>query len=112
MTARQTAVKALYEIEKNGAYASSELKKLLSSSDLKPVDKSFATELVYGTVKNKTRLDYIISKYSKQKLKKLSVWILNILRIGVYQIIFLDKIPHSAAVNLQNAMDILLPQAL
>ncbi len=99
MTARQTAVKALYEIEKNGAYTSSELKKLLSSSDLKPVDKSFATELVYGTVKNKTRLDCIISKYSKQKLKKLSVWILNILRIGVYQMIFLDKIPHSAAVN-------------
>lgn len=99
MTARQTAVKALYEIEKNGAYASSELKKLLSSSELKPVDKAFATELVYGTIKNKTRLDYIISKYSKQKLKKLSIWILNILRVGIYQLILLDKIPHSAAVN-------------
>ena len=50
-------------------------------------------------MKNRTRLDFIISKYSKQKLKKISEWILNILRIGVYQIVFLDKIPQSAAVN-------------
>lgn len=99
MTARQTALKALYEIEKNGAYVSEELKKTLSASDLSNVDRSFVTELVYGTIKNKARIDYIISKYSSQKLKKLSVWILNILRMGVYQILFLDKIPHSAAVN-------------
>lgn len=99
MTARQLSVKVLYEIEKNGAYTGIELKKQLSESDLTPVDRSFATELVYGVVKNRTRLDYIISKYSKQKLKKISMWILNILRIGVYQIIFLDKIPNSAAVN-------------
>lgn len=99
MTARQLAVRVLYEIDKNGAYTGIELKKQLSSSELSPVDKAFATELVYGVVKNRTRIDYIISKYSKQKLKKISEWILNILRIGVYQLIFLDKVPQSAAVN-------------
>lgn len=99
MTARQLAVKVLYEVQKNAAFVSLELKKQLGESDLSPQDRAFATELVYGVLKNRTRLDFIISKYSKQKLKKISEWILNILRIGVYQIIFLDKIPQSAAVN-------------
>ena len=99
MTARQLALKVLYEVEKNGAYPGMELKKQLSAAELSSVDKGFATELVYGVIKNRTRLDCIISKYSKQKLKKLSDWILNILRMGVYQIIFLDKVPLSAAVN-------------
>ena len=99
MTARQLALKVLYEVEKNNAFPGMELKKQLSSSDLTGVDKGFATELVYGIIKNRTRLDFIISKYSKQKLKKISDWIINILRIGVYQIIFLDKVPLSAAVN-------------
>lgn len=99
MTARQLALKVLYEIDKNNAFTGIELKNQLSASDLSGVDRAFATELVYGVVKNRTRLDYIISKYSKQKLKKISDWIINILRMGVYQIIFLDKIPLSAAVN-------------
>ena len=99
MTARQLALKVLYEVEKNGAYPGIELKKQLFISDLSTVDKGFATELVYGVLKNRTRLDFIISKYSKQKLKKISDWIINILRMGVYQIVFLDKIPLSAAVN-------------
>ena len=99
MTARQLALKVLYEVEKNGAFPGMELKKQLAASDLAPVDRGFATELVYGVIKNRTRLDYIISKYSKQKIKKISDWIINILRMGVYQIIFLDKIPLSAAVN-------------
>ncbi len=99
MTARQLALKVLYEVEKNGAYPGIELKKQLSASELSPVDRGFATELVYGVLKNRTRLDFIISKYSKQKLKKISDWIINILRMGVYQIVFLDKVPLSAAVN-------------
>lgn len=99
MTARQLALRVLYEVEKNNAFPGMELKKQLSASDLSAVDKGFATELVYGVIKNRTRLDFIISKYSKQKLKKISDWIINILRMGVYQIIFLDKVPLSAAVN-------------
>lgn len=99
MTARQLALKVLYEVEKNGAYPGMELKKQLANSELSSADRGFATELVYGVIKNRTRLDFIISKYSKQKLKKISDWIINILRMGVYQIFFLDKIPLSAAVN-------------
>ena len=56
MTARQLALKVLYEVEKNGAYPGIELKKQLAESDLSAVDKGFATELVYGVIKNRTRL--------------------------------------------------------
>ena len=99
LSSRETALKILYEVEKNGAYCDRELKKQLASADLSSADNSLVTELVYGVIKNKTRLDYIIAKRSSQPLKKLSVWILNILRLGIYQMEFLDKIPQSAAVN-------------
>jgi 16S rRNA (cytosine967-C5)-methyltransferase len=97
--ARETALKALYEVEKNGAYSDKALKNALRGGALAPTDRAFAAELTYGVVRHKSRLDFIIRNYSDQRLKKLSVWILNILRMGVYQMIFLDKIPHSAAVN-------------
>ncbi len=99
MTSRECALKILYEVEKNGAYSDKALKKALPFAELSPQDRAFTTELVYGVIKNKSRIDFIIQTYSSQKLKKLSIWILNAIRIGVYQMIFLDKIPHSAAVN-------------
>lgn len=96
---RETALRVLYEVEKNGAYSNMALKRALAESGYSPQDKAFVTNLVYGTVKRKITLDYVISRYSKVKLKKLSVYILLILRMGVYQIMFTDKIPESAAVN-------------
>lgn len=96
---REAAVRALFEVEKNGAYSDKALKKILGEGDLSRADRAFASELTYGVIRHKSRLDYIIQNYSTQKLKKLSVWILNILRTGVYQMTFLDKIPDSAAVN-------------
>lgn len=54
---------------------------------------------MYGVVTWKLTLEYIIQKYSKIKLKKMSDWVKNILYLGSYQILFLDKVPKSAAVN-------------
>jgi len=67
--------------------------------DINPKDRAFVTELVYGIIKNKLRLDYIISQFSKIKPSKMSKNILNILRLGVYQIVFLDRVPDFAAIN-------------
>lgn len=99
MNGREAALKVLYEIDKNGAYCDKALKNQLEKCEVSDNDKRLASELVYGVTDKRRRLDYIIENYSSQKLKKLSVWILNILRMGVYQILFLDKIPGSAAVN-------------
>ncbi|MDD3766471.1 MAG: 16S rRNA (cytosine(967)-C(5))-methyltransferase RsmB [Eubacteriales bacterium] len=99
MNAREAALKALFEVEQNGAYSDIALKNILRNSNLSAADKAFASEITYGVIRHKTRLDEIIKSYSSIRLKKLSVWILSILRMGVYQLFFLDRVPESAAVN-------------
>ena len=98
---REIALKALYKIDKEKAYSNIVLNEMIkqNKNNLQDRDIGLISEIVYGTTTWKLTLDEIIKKYSKLKLKKISIWILNILRMGVYQIIFLDKIPKSAAVN-------------
>ena len=99
--ARTIALKTLYEIDKNKAYSNIALDKQLKENKDKINDKDIGliSEIVYGVTTWRLTLDEIIKKYSKIRLKKISPWIINILRMGTYQIIFLDKIPKSAAVN-------------
>ncbi len=97
--ARETALKILYDITENQAYSNISVNKHLDNEKLREIDRSFATELVYGTVKWLLQIDYIIGKYSSIKLKKLSPWIKNILRLGIYQLLHTDRIPVSAACN-------------
>lgn len=97
--ARETALKVLVKIDRDGAYSNMALKESLSGGRLTERDRHFATSLVYGTLDRRYTLDYIIGCYSKIKLKKLSVYVLNILRMGIYQLKFMDRVPDSAAVN-------------
>lgn len=97
--ARETALKILYDINEKGAYSNIALNKYLEGNNLTDVDKAFITDLVYGTVKWKLTLDWIIGQFSSVKLKKISPWVLNILRMGIYQLLYTDKVPESAAVN-------------
>jgi 16S rRNA (cytosine967-C5)-methyltransferase len=96
---RNVALKILYNIDVCGAYINIEIKNTLDKCELKSIDKKLVTELVHGVIKYKLRLDYIINQFSKVKMKKISPYVLNILRLGIYQIIFLDKIPDRAAIN-------------
>ena len=99
--AREIALKILYKIDKEDAFSNIVLDEKINENRKKLNDRDIGliSEIVYGVVTWRLTLDEIIKKYSNIKLKKISVWILNILRIGIYQIIFLDKIPKSAAVN-------------
>ncbi|HHW00005.1 MAG TPA: 16S rRNA (cytosine(967)-C(5))-methyltransferase RsmB [Clostridiaceae bacterium] len=97
--ARETALKVLYDINEKGAYTNISVNKYLSGTQLRDVDRNFITELVYGTVRWKLTIDWIIRQFSNIKLEKLSPWILNIMRLGVYQLLFTDKVPQSAACN-------------
>lgn len=99
MTARELALNTLYKIEVGEGYSNITLDKELNNSDLSKLDKALASEIVYGVLTWKITLDEIIKRYSSIRLKKISPWIINILRMGIYQIEFLDKIPESAAVN-------------
>lgn len=98
--ARETALHILYDIEYNGAYSNIALKNALAADkNMKNTDKAFITRLVYGVVSCKLNLEYIITQNSKIKLKKISKYIMLILKIGIYQIKYMDKVPQSAAVN-------------
>ena len=99
--ARNIALKSLYEINIKQAYSNIVLDKFINENreKLSNLDINFISELVYGVVTWKLTLEYIIQKYSKTKIKKMSDWVKNILYLGSYQIIFLDKVPKSAAVN-------------
>lgn len=96
---RELAINILYKIENGEGYSNIEIDKEFSKSNIDDIDKGLASELIYGVLTWKITLDEIIKRYSKVRLKKISPWILNILRIGIYQIVFLDRIPTSAAVN-------------
>lgn len=95
---REAALKALVKCEKDGAYLNIALREILEKSeDVR--DNALATEISFGVMKNRLLIDNIIENISTVKLKKLSVWIHNILRIGIYSIKFLDRIPDSATVS-------------
>ena len=98
---RKLALEALYKIDKEEAYSNIVLDELLNKNRnaLSNKDINFISELVYGVTTWKLTLDTVIQKYSKIKIKKISPWVINILRMGTYQIVFLDKVPKSAAVN-------------
>lgn len=99
MKAREIALRIINEIKNNGAYANIALAKEMPRHNLNDQDRRFVTELVYGTVKAGETLDWILSFYVERSLKKIPPVILNVLRMGIYQLRFMDKVPPSAACN-------------
>ena len=99
VNARLLALKVIDSVFSEGAYSNIALNKVLNAQSLSDLDRRFVTELVYGTIKAKGTLDWILSQNISRPLNKISPVILNILRLGVFQIYFLDRIPASAACN-------------
>ena len=94
---REAAFKALLAIERDGYYSNLELSKMLASDELS--NKGFIREIVYGVTENKIYLDYILDKFIKKGAAKTKLQALIILRMGVYQILFMNSVPNYAAVN-------------
>ena len=94
---REAAFKALLAIERDGSYSNLELSKMLASDELS--NKGFIREIVYGVTENKIYLDYILDKFIKKGAAKTKLQALIILRMGVYQILFMNSVPNYAAVN-------------
>ncbi len=83
----------------NGAYSNLVLDSMLKATDFSERDKSFISRLFYGILERKLTLEYIISMYSGKPLHKLDSVIINILKIGLYQLKYMDSVPDNAAVN-------------
>ena len=96
---RLAATKIIYNVTAKGAWANVELAQMLRQEKFSDLDRKFCTELVYGTIKAGASLDWKISKYLNRPLAKVDEKILAVLRAGMYQIFFLDRVPNSAAVN-------------
>ena len=98
-SARQTAFEILNKIQRDNSYSNLALDHALDKADTDNKDKKFVSALVYGVTERRITLDYNLSLYLSQPIKKLKPEVLTALRLGAYQILFMDKIPVSAAVN-------------
>ncbi len=99
MDARQTALGALIACRKQGAWSDGVLKEYVQRDRLDRREAALAARLCYGVLQNRQLLDYYLASLVRGRLKDLQPVVLDILRLGLYQILFLDKVPPSAAVN-------------
>lgn len=97
--ARQAAVEALIRVHREGSYSNITLDSLLNINKFGAADKALVSRLFYGVIERQLTLDYILSAHSRIKLKKMHPTVLELLRAGCYQLVYMDKIPASAAVN-------------
>ena len=86
-------------MERDGAFSNKALDSSLLKLDLPRRDKAFASALVYGVLERKITLDYAVARFLTKSSKRLKPQVITILRMGAYQIYFMDKVPVSACVN-------------
>ena len=98
MNSRSIALKVLNRVFNEGAYSNLVLSNELNNSDLNDKDKALVTEIVYGTIRRKRSLDILIESFVRD-ISIMDKRILNILRMALYQLKFLDKVPSYAACN-------------
>ena len=96
---RGTAVKILNRVERTDSYLDKVLDIELKSQDLNDPDKGLLNELAHGVLRWQNRLDWVLNGFSHGNFAKSEINVKNTLRVALYQILFLDRIPHAAAVN-------------
>ncbi|MWA89725.1 16S rRNA (cytosine(967)-C(5))-methyltransferase RsmB [Listeria monocytogenes] len=95
-TVRAIALELIIKIENNQSYSHLLINDALKKQKLNPLDKGLLTELVYGTTQRKITLDYYLAPFLN---KEPDNWVKNLLRMSVYQLTFLDKVPEHAILN-------------
>ena len=98
-SARETAVLTLAACERQGAWSDGHLKRAIREQGLDRRDAALASRLCYGVLQNRIFLDWRLARVCFMRLEKLDLRVLCDLRTAAYQLLFLDKIPASAAVN-------------
>jgi len=97
--ARYEALRILVRVEQDRAFADIALEHALEEAKLDPRDAGLCTEIVYGTLRWRRHLDWRLGPHLKRPLAKLDPWVRSLLRLAAYQIFFLDRVPHWAAVD-------------
>ena len=99
LSARELGFNILNDIYINNAYSNIAIKRHLNSNQTTSQEENLVREIVYGVLENELYINHILSKASKIKIKKIHPKMLIILKMGIYQLVFMDRIPDSAAVN-------------
>jgi 16S rRNA (cytosine967-C5)-methyltransferase len=94
---RETALDLLTTIEKNQSYSNLLLNNTIEKNELSSKDVGLLTELTYGTLQRRMALDFYLEPFIKDN-KKLADWVHHLLRVTLYQMVYLDKIPDRAAI--------------
>lgn len=97
--AREVALLALSACARQGAWSDGYLKKAIGAAGLDRRDAALCTRLCFGVLQNRMLLDFYIGRFSSVPLERLEDKVLQSLRLGVYQLRFMDRVPQSAAVN-------------
>ncbi|MEJ9218769.1 16S rRNA (cytosine(967)-C(5))-methyltransferase RsmB [Paenibacillus glucanolyticus] len=96
---RELAMNVLTQVEQEGAYSNLLLNSALQKASLSKSDAGLATELIYGTISRLNTLDYFLDRYVNKGVAKLQPWVRALLRMSLYQVVYLDRIPDHAVVS-------------
>ena len=96
---RDTALSVLSACRDLGAWSDGSLKKAIARDKLDSRDAAFASRLCYGVLQNRALLDYRLGHYCNQRVDRLEALVREVLRLGAYQILMMDRVPDNAAVN-------------
>lgn len=99
ITPRSAALDSLIAVERDGRYTNLEINSSLEKSGLSDADRGLYTRLVYGVTERRLTLDHIIAQYSAKAPEDLDSDVLTALRLGIYQLVYMDRIPDHAAVG-------------
>lgn len=98
-TPRSAALDSLLAVERDGRYTNLEINAALEKSNLTPADRALYTRLVYGVTERRITLDYILAQYSNKPADALDPDVRCAIRLGLYQLLYMDRIPDHAAVG-------------
>lgn len=96
---RELAMDVLVKVAQSGAFSNLQLNRTLQDAGLQRADAGLVTELVYGTIQRQLTLDHWLDRFVAKGVRKLEPWVHQLLRMSVYQLLYLDRIPSHAAVN-------------
>ncbi len=99
MTARDAALTALLKIGEKGGYSNIVLDEMLTHTDLSATERAMASRLLYGVIERRLTLDYLLNKTASTPVKQMHPHVREILRLGAYQLVYMDKTPAFAAIN-------------
>lgn len=96
---RQTSLAVLNRCDRDGSYSNLALDAAIRGGDFSPADRGLLTALVYGVIERRITLDYILNRLSDREPEKVDPQVRNILRLGLYQLRYMDRIPEHAAIH-------------